>query len=148
RPSADPTRRRLVVTAKTKTECKAKLDKKQRQIVREGIPATTKEPTVAEWSDKWLEITSHELRPRSWRTNASAIKVWIKPVIGRERLSRLAVRHIRNVMDEMRAADRSANTMRRTHSVLMTMLKAAVSEGYTVAPAVLAQEAPSPNESD
>lgn len=140
-------RRRLVVTAKTRTEAKRKLEQKQRQVAREGMPATTREPTVAEWAATWLEMTSHTLRPKPWRTNRSSINKWVVPIVGRERLSRLGPRHVRNVMDEMRPKTK-ASTMVRTHSTFLTMLRAAVAEGYTVPPAVLAHKPPTANESD
>ena len=132
------TRRRISVSGRTEAEVRTKLRAKHKEIDRDGITAAKpKALTVKAWSDKWLEIHALEVRPKSYATDASAVRKWIVPTIGTRRLDAITPDHVRSVHRAMRAADAKPATILRTHNVLLTMLRAARQEGHDVnAPAL------------
>jgi integrase len=132
------TRRRISVSGRTEAEVRTKLRAKHKEIDRDGITAAKpKALTVKAWSDKWLEIHTLEVRPKSYATDASAVRKWIVPTIGTRRLDAITPDHVRSVHRAMRAADAKPATILRAHNVLLTMLRAARQEGHDVnAPAL------------
>ncbi|WP_311208785.1 MULTISPECIES: tyrosine-type recombinase/integrase [unclassified Aeromicrobium] len=142
------TRRRLPVYGKTKSEAKAKLVEKQRAIARDGVPSASTTLTVQRWAERWLDTIVHTQRPKSFGTTKGSINKWVIPTIGRQRLDRLTRAHLRAVQDAQRQAGRSSATLRRTHTVLVKMLKDAQAEGHPVPASVLAMPAPEVGESD
>lgn len=135
-------RRRLTVSAKTEAEAKRKLDKKQRQITREGLPSTGGRATVKKYAAEWIDTRRTEVRAGPWATDASAIRQWIIPTIGHRRLDELTPTDIRAVSNAQRKAGRSSSTRRRTHITLTAMLKAAMIDGHQVPARVLLVKAP------
>ena len=142
------TRRRLPVYGRSKAEVKAKLVEKQRAIARDGIPTASTTLTVQRWAEKWLDAIVHTQRPKSFGTTKGSINKWVVPTIGRQRLDRLTRAHLRAVQDAQRQAGRSSATLRRTHTVLVKMLKDAQAEGHPVPANVLSMPAPEVGESD
>lgn len=142
------TRRRIPVYGKTKTEAKAKLVERQRAIARDGVPTASSMVTVQAWSERWLKAIVHTQRPKPYGTTKGAINKWVVPTIGRQRLDRLTRGHLRAVQDAQRQAGLAASTLRRTHTVLIKMLKDAQAEGIHVPAGVLTMSAPEVGESD
>lgn len=126
------TRRRITRTGKTEAEVKAKLKELDRKKNEAGTPAVSSRTTVKAWAETWLEITQHDLRPRSWNADRSAVRNYIVPTIGHKRLEQLTPADIRAVGDAVRHADLSTSTGRRYQTTLLTMLKAASQEGHDV----------------
>lgn len=143
-------RRRITVTASSEGRCKERLEDKKREIARSGVPdkISARRMTVALWADEWLKLTVHELRPKSYNSDASAIKQWIVPTIGRKRLDSLTPADIRAVTDAQRIAGKAEGTRIRTHSTMMSMIKAAMLDGHDVPPRVLLVKKPKPGEND
>lgn len=146
--TADGKRRRVTVSSRDKAEAKRKLRDKRLQIEREGVTDVSSRDTVKAWAERWLPIIERTLAPKAYATNASAVTKWIIPTIGHRRFDTLTPGHVRAVADAQRAAGRSSSTQRRTHSVLITMLKAAVVEGYPVPLRLLEMKAPAKSHSD
>lgn len=136
------TRRRVSVTADTQAEAKRRLRKKIQDLEAGAIADASGRATVKAWSDQWLPMAERALSPHSMTATRSAVGKWIVPTIGHRRFEQLNPADVRAVLDAQRKAGKSSSTQRRTHSVLMKMLKAAQAEGYPVAPRVLAVEAP------
>lgn len=141
-------RRRLTVTAKTEGAVKRKRRDRLAEIEREGLPTQSARTTVKQWADQWLDMKATKLRPGSYRTARSAVTLWIIPTIGHKRFADLTPRDIREVAKAQRAAGRASSTELRTHSVLMSILKAAMLEGHPVHPRLLQVEAPTKSISD
>lgn len=141
-------RRRITVSAKTEGEARRKLRDKKAEIEREGLPTQSARTTVKQWADQWLGIVVDQLRPGSYRSARSSVNLWIVPTIGHKRFSDLTPADIRAVAKKQRAAGRTSSTELRTHSVLMSMLKAAMLEGHPVHPRLLQVKAPVKSVSD
>lgn len=142
------TRRRVTVSAKTKAECKRKLARKDAELKNGADVTVSQRATVKQWAEEWLEQAERKMRPSSFATARSAVKLWIVPTIGHKRFGDLTPGDVRAVAKAQRAAGRSSSTELRTHSVLTTMLKAAMLEGHAVHPRLLAVEAPTKAVSD
>lgn len=127
-----------------------KANAKLKELLREhapeeGVSAVT---TVKSWSDKWLEITVHDVRPSAWVVDRSAIRRWIVPTIGHKRLDKLTPADVRAVRRAILDAGLSAATAQRYHGTLVTMLRAAVLEGHRVPSRIFQVGAPEPGESE
>lgn len=142
------TRRRITVSAKTEAAVKVKLRDKRRDLDVDGDTQVSSRATVKTWADEWLPIVERELRPYSFTSTRSAVQKWIVPTIGRRRFDQLTPADVRAVAAAIRKAGLTSSTQRRAHSVLMTMLKAALAEGYPVPARVLAVKAPVPSTND
>ena len=140
--TAKGTRRRITVSAKTKPECKRKLDARKQQFDRDGTSDVSTKATVKSWADQWIEHQERHLRPSSFSTTRSAVAKWIIPTIGHRRFDLLTPADVRAVDDAQRAAGLSTSTQRRTRSVLSSLLKDAMAEGYPVPPRVLVLKKP------
>lgn len=135
-------RRRVTVSDKTQAGARRKLRDKRAAIERDGLPTVGARVTVKAWAEEWLSQVERTMRPGSFATARSAINLWIIPAIGHKRFSDLTPGDVRAVAQKQRNAGRSSSTELRTHSVLMTMLKAALLEGHALHPRVLATKAP------
>lgn len=136
------TRRRVTVTGKTKAEATRRLRQKVNELDAGAVVEASSRKTVKAWADEWLPMAERTLRPHTFTATRSAIAKWIVPTIGHKRIADLAPPDVRAVMDAMRRAGLSSSSQRRAHSVLMTLLKAALAEGYPVAARTLAVKAP------
>lgn len=137
------TPRRYTVKADTESQARVRLRKRIGDVVDRGGAAASSKTTVKQWSDEWLEIVVNELRPQPFTSAQSSVRRWIVPAIGQKRLADLAPADVRKVMNRMRAANLKPSTLKRTHSVLMTMLKAARADGHSVASIVIEVKPPS-----
>lgn len=136
------TRRRVSVTAETEPEAKRRLRAKIRELEGGGTTTVSTRATVRSWSEEWLPIVERTLRPQSYISARASVRRWIVPAIGQRKFDELTPGDVRAVLDAQRAVGLSSSTQRRTHSVLMQLLKAAAAEGHTVAPRVMAVPAP------
>ena len=141
-------RRRITVSDKTQAGAKRKLREKRAQIERDGLPTVGARVTVKQWAEDWLAQVERTMRPGSFATARSSVNLWVIPTIGHKRFGDLTPGDVRAVAQKQRTAGRSSSTELRTHSVLMTMLKAAMLEGHPLHPRVLATKAPTKAVSD
>lgn len=143
-------RRTITVTGVDEATVKRRLRDKIREIEAGGVPAASSSGrvTVKAWADVWLAIAVTRLRPKAYATTASAIKTWVVPTIGHRPLASLTPADIRAVAAAMRKAGRKPSSALRTHTELVSMLKAALIEGHPVPPRVLLVERPSINAND
>lgn len=141
--NAQGKRRRVTLTGKTEAEVRRKLRDRRADLRRGAQPATARDrTTVKKWAEEWLELTARTLRPKTWATNASAVKLWIVPTIGHKRLIDLTPTDVRAVSAAIRKAGRSSSTAQRAHVVLSTMLRAAQLDGHDVPAVCLAVKPP------
>lgn len=140
--TADGKRRRVTVSSKDKATARRKLRDKKLQIERDGLTDVSARDTVKAWAERWLPIVERTLAPNAYATTASAVQKWIIPTIGHKRFDALNPGDIRALATAQADAGRSSSTQRRTHSVLMSLLRAAVVEGYPVPLRLLEMKAP------
>lgn len=75
--TARGTRRRLTVYGLTAAEAKRKLDRKRRQIAREGVSvATATGATVKGWAREWMRTRIHTQRPKGYSADEYAVRTW------------------------------------------------------------------------
>lgn len=141
-------RRRVTVSAKTEGEARRKLRDKKAEIEREGLPTVGARVTVKVWADDWLDQVEKTMRPSSYATARSSVRKWVVPVIGHKRFADLTPADVRAIAKGQRDAGKSSSTELRTHSVLMTMLRAALLEGHPLHPRILATKPPTKAVSD
>lgn len=146
--TATGARRRIVVSAKTEPLARKKLRDKKAEIEREGLPTVGARVTVKAWADEWLDQAERTMRPSSFATARSAVRKWVVPEIGHKRFADVTPADVRAIAKAQRAAGKSSSTELRTHSVLITMLKAAMLEGHPLHPRVLATKPPTKAVSD
>lgn len=135
------TRRRYTVKADTEARARTRMRKRMGEVIDGGGAAASSKTTVKLWSDEWLDIVVNELRPQPFVSARSSVRRWIVPQIGQKRLGDLTPADVRKVMNAMRLAGLKESSRRRTHSVLMTMLKAARADGHAV-PAIVVETKP------
>lgn len=147
--TASGARRRVPVYGKTEAIARRKLRDKKLQIERDGNTSVGQRETVKSWAEQWLPIVERDLSPSAFTATRSAINRWIVPTIGHRRFNMLTPADVRAVSTAQRQAvdarhpnGRSSSTQARTHSVLMSLLKAAQQEGHPVPPRVLGVRSP------
>lgn len=146
--NASGNRRRIQVSAKTEAEVKVKLREKRRALEIAGDTNVDPRATVKSWAGEWLDIVERKQRPQTFRASQTAVRKWIVPTIGHKRFVQLNPADARAVAKAQRDAGLSSSTQLRTHSVLMSLLKAAAVEGHPVAERLFKVEAPSKAVSD
>ncbi len=142
------TRRRITVSGKTEAAVKVRLRKKLAEIEANGITNVNAKATVKQWADEWLTIRERTQRPKSWLGDRTALRTWIIPTIGHRRFDQLAPADVRAVANAQRLKGLALSSQRRTHSVLIQLLKAAREEGYPVPDRVIGVKAPGKGVSD
>jgi integrase len=142
------TRRRVVVSAKTETECKRRLKEKQRELATGRGTGLNARETVKTWAETWLPRHAKKVRPTTYATDAGTVRKWIVPALGHRRLADLNPGDLRRLEDTIRGAGRSSTTALHAHTILRVMLRAAVVEGHHIAPGVLAAPKPAKSTND
>lgn len=157
-PELNGDRRRKVVRRKNKKAALDQLNELKKTVALYGdIPTTGY--TVKEWMEYWLEtIAPKTSTPGSLRNYQKNSRNFIVPIMGRQKLSKLTVRHVRAFHDrmsilplgvEMRERPQkewedgyqrlSSATLKSVHSTLSRALSDAVTDGHLLAnPAKLA----------
>lgn len=86
--------------------------------------------TTGDWLDHWLnDIAATELRPQTIRGYQSKVDVYLKPALGRIRLTDLQPEHVRQMHAFMRNKGLAEASVRQAHVILARALKIAVREG-------------------
>mgnify|MGYP003893509151 CR=1 FL=1 len=147
RPDGRPDRR--AVYAKTKSDAQRKMRDVMRQRDRGelGDSGNTR-ATIQQWSEAWLTMHAHKVRPKTLATDRGVVRKWIVPTIGRRRLADLTPADVRKLRDAVTDAGNTTTTAAHAQRTLMTMLKAAVREGLTVPPRVFLVDMPSKSVND
>lgn len=111
-----------------------------RDWLREDVTETRTVKTVKAWADEWLPLRAAAVDPNSYRTDASAVRVWIVPTIGKKRLDQLTPGDIRAVIRAAKDAGRAYSSLVRLRATLVAMLKGARAEGYAISDRLLEVE--------
>lgn len=123
-PPADGKRQRRRVVRRDRNTAISEL-KKLRGDVDSGRIAVTGNTTVEKWLDRWLnEIHGEKIRPTTKRDYQTAIDNHIVPAIGKKRLDKLSVQHVR----QMHEAIGKRRAAEKAHVILKKALKDAIRE--------------------
>ncbi|MER8161724.1 site-specific integrase [Streptomyces sp. NPDC094472] len=126
-PQPDGTTKRKFAYGNDYDECDAKR-RKLIERVQNGVPTPTRDMTMGDWFDYWLtSIVKPSLSDGSHRTYESAVRLHLRPRLGRKVMLKLGVKELRAVMTKL-AEDKGAKTARHAHRVLKASLTAAMVE--------------------
>lgn len=118
-------RTRISVFGRTRAEAKDALDAAMSNRKRGLVPVSARE-TVSSYLEDWLAGARTTIRPRTFQSYESTIRVHLVPRIGGIPLSRLRPQDVQRMESEMLAGGLSAKTVRNTHGVLHRALERAV----------------------
>ena len=83
--------------------------------------------TVDQYLDKWLEEAAKpRLRERSHDDYTEKMRLYVRPLIGRQKLANIRPLQIQSIYTEMAKRGLSPRTIRYTHAILSSSLKQAV----------------------
>jgi len=151
-PDHDGSRRRKVVSHRTKAGVTTKLRALRAELDRAGdLP--TSSPTVAAWMGQWLSrVAAPRLKPRTLATYRGYVERYIVPSIGKVRLDRLTADHVRRLhayaLDAGKDKEgnplppRSSTTALQAHRILSKALTDAMREGRVSRNAATLVDAP------
>ena len=94
-----------------------------------GLPVTTGNQTVAEYLMSWLEMTKHNVKPRTWKRRSEYVLLHAIPIVGKVPLVKLNAQHIQSLYAQKLDEGLSSTTVRHLHAVLHRALKAAMRLG-------------------
>lgn len=153
----DGTRRRVIVTAKTRPEVVRKLARKRAEVDQYGDTEWNTRTTVKQWIDTYLELRAKPpkpLSPKGWKAAAQPLQRWVIPTIGHRRVVDLTPADIRKVdqaqyeATSIRGGSLSLSTVASTRRQLMTCLNHAKAEGAAVKENVFLVAKPGMGKSD
>jgi len=86
--------------------------------------------TVGQFAERWLStvVTLRGLKPSTISNYQQMVHYYIKPILGKKRLSDLKSQHVLNLVNSLKESGLSTNTIRRARSILHNMLETAVEE--------------------
>ena len=137
-PSSDGKRVRKYVYGKTMSEAISKR-KLALADVEAGIkPTPGREQTIGEWLDRWLDAKAGtgKFKPATLRNYQDVIDAYIKPTLGKIRLSALTAEHVEGMLKALATTGRkdgkpaSTSTQKRAWSILTAALNQAVQRDY------------------
>ncbi|MEU0728307.1 site-specific integrase [Streptomyces sp. NPDC006140] len=130
-PQPDGTVKRKYAYGRTYDEC----DSKRRELIDRangGIPTPTRDMTLGQWFDYWLEvIVKPNLAHNSYRTYEAAVRLHLRPRLGSKVMVKLGVKELRGVIQRL-AEDEGAKTAKRVLRALSAALTAAMVEDIGV----------------
>lgn len=89
----DGTARRIRVYGATAKEARAKLDDRRLEL-RASAPHPDANTTVEAYLTGWLEARQRTVRPSTWRTHESYVRVYLIPTLGRRKLGELTSKDV------------------------------------------------------
>ena len=124
-----PSGKRRAFYGKTRKEAADKMTAALRDVAQ-GMPLANERQTVGQFLDEWLDIRVRQtVRPRTFEAYESKVRLYLKPDLGRVRLSRLTPEHVQRAMNKWLDRGLSPRTVRHARTVLRTALGQAVKWG-------------------
>lgn len=87
---------------------------------------------VSDFLDTWLESRVAYIKPSTYRNYSCAIKNWIKPYLGKRKLSLVTLNTIEELYSELKIAGYKSGTTNVVHRVLSKAFRDAVRKKYLV----------------
>lgn len=114
--------KRKTLYGATRAEVQGKLVRLQREQ-QLGMPVVDERDTVSTFLTRWLEASvKRTVRPKTYVNYMQYVDNWIKPTLGRERLSKLTPQQIERLMTKMVDAGLSPRSAQHAHAVLRRAL--------------------------
>jgi integrase len=136
----------------------AEAKKKLRDLLKQGDDGTHVEPsrmTLAQWAEHWISIgcpSSRHKKPVSGNSlvrYTQVLRMHVIPELGERRLQQLNATEIDRLYDGLERKGLASRTQHQVHSVLCSLLNAAVRKGLlTVNPINRAEKIPAAGESN
>ncbi|MFJ9781086.1 tyrosine-type recombinase/integrase [Amycolatopsis sp. NPDC101161] len=121
-------RKRIHVYAATRREAHDRLEDKL-ATARRGIPTPDTEWSVGAYLDYWLtDVVATKNRPRTVELYSSTVRLYLKPALGKVRLSKLSVQTVQTLLNDHLAQGRSIRLVQLMRSVLRAALSRAQRE--------------------
>jgi integrase len=127
---------------RTRAEVEAKMTaaKRDRDL---GLPAADDQVTVGQYLDQWLENDARPtIRPGTYKSYASHVRLYLKPALGALRLTRLSPRHIQAMQTDLLARGLSPTTVQRVRATLRRALGRGMKMGVVNRNAAALTDAP------
>ena len=121
--------KRKTLYAKTERVARAKLLDLQKQLAINGTLPDPGRRTVNDLLDFWLENVGHTLKPRTVADYAAKSTLYIKPHIGKVRLSKLEPAHIQGLYGHLSSQNLKVASA-HAHQILHRALRLAVLWGW------------------
>jgi integrase len=129
-----------------------------RRLLRSGDTGEHVEPTrmtLAQWAEHWISIGCPSSRNKkrvggnSLVRYAQVLQMHVIPALGEKRLQQLSATEIDRLYEDLERKELASRTQHQTHSVLNSLLNAAVRKGLlTTNPINRAEKIPLPGESN
>lgn len=94
----DGTRSRRVVSAPTSIEARARLDQLRAELRLGTIAPAGSATTVGDYLAGWIERHRAHVRPSTWRTAESYVRVYLIPALGRLPIARLSAADVERAL--------------------------------------------------
>jgi len=121
----DGKRARKTISGKTQKDAREKLRALQRDHER-GLPVQVKRQTLAQFAQHWLAEKEGSVRPMTFESYSTAMRVHILPALGRHELTALQPQHVQALLKAKRTAGLSPRTVENILVVLGIALKQAL----------------------
>jgi integrase len=113
------------VYGKTRAEASRKLVKLQARI-QAGLPVPDDQLSVGDWLDRWLDTRSPHLAPKTATSYSQVVADYLKPEIGRVRLTQLNPERVQRMLDDLAARGVRPPSVKYALDVLRIGLRAAM----------------------
>lgn len=112
-------------------KCETKTDAKnwvkdQQQIARHGTESFEQKGDLNEYLDKWLDTQKHKVAERTYQDYKNYLRLHVRPVLGKKKLSTLRPLDIQGMVDKMKEKDLAPRTIQQAHEILKRALNQAV----------------------
>jgi len=113
--------------AKTRAEAEAILVDLRKKSAN-GLLSSSKEARLGEYLDYWLLVIKSRVRPRTFDTYESTVRLYLKPGLGKKYLTRLSVSDVQMFLDSHSRAGQSNRNILKMRIVLSGVLNRALQE--------------------
>ena len=121
----DANGKRRYISGKTKTGVQRRL----RELLADrdkGIAYDSKNLTVGDYLDRWLDAVKGSVRPRTWQRSEEVVRLHLKPTIGHHGLEKLNAIQVQAVYGQKLEVGLSPRTVEIVHATLHKALRQAV----------------------
>ncbi|MBA3796464.1 MAG: site-specific integrase [Chloroflexi bacterium] len=105
---ADGTRGKRVVSGSTAAEARGKVDELRRTLRLGGMTTAAGRVTLAHFLAEWIERDRGRVRPSTWTSRETHVRVYLIPALGRLALARLAPNDVERALAVFMASGRPA----------------------------------------
>lgn len=137
-------RRRISVSDRNEDKAWAKLTKKRKAILKDGVPAegATENTTVKTWCTGWIERRQKDVKPKTFLSERSVITKWVIPTLGHRKIADLTPGDMRKLTDKALKEGSSITNARYIQRIFQQSLKDARLEGLKVSTPALEAKKP------